>query len=144
MDRGWLPGPTTAERDRTTGEIGIANAGLTATKADLLVNLRYLKKTAETCEVIVKTWDRRFNARAYGCSAYVLAFAIITGDVKGHTSSGTVRFAQHSVRVKLVHQLAAIPQTIELIEAEAEAVEGAPSFLLKRSVVFPIHEKQHS
>lgn len=130
-----------AERDRTTGEIGMSANELTTTNADLLDNQQYLKELAEMCEATAKTWDQRSNVRADELSALVAAIAIIKDDVKGHTSAGTVRFAQQGVRVNIVHQVATNPKAMELIEAEAEAAEGAPSFLQKRSAVVSQHSQ---
>lgn len=130
-----------AERDRTTGEIGMATNELTTTNADLLDNQQYLKELAEMCEATAKTWDQRSNVRADELSALVAAIAIVKDGVKGNTSSNTVRFAQQGVRVQIVHNVATNPKAMELIEAEAEAAEGSPSFLQKRSVVVAKHSQ---
>lgn len=127
------------EKDRTQSELSSNVQGMTTVSAQLLDDQQYLAELAEMCQAKAKTWDQRTKVRADELSALTAATAIIKDRVKEKTSSGTVRFAQQSVRVYMVNNLVDNSDAMEAFEDKAEAAESSPSFLQKRMIT--VHQQ---
>eukprot|EP00928_Gymnodinium_smaydae_P039282 TRINITY_DN2685_c0_g1_i1.p1 TRINITY_DN2685_c0_g1~~TRINITY_DN2685_c0_g1_i1.p1 ORF type:complete len:751 (-),score=233.01 TRINITY_DN2685_c0_g1_i1:101-2353(-) len=109
-------------------EIASASAQLTTVASTLLDDKQYLSELSSMCSEKAKTWDQRSRIRSDELSALTSAIAIIKDGVQEKTSAATMRLAQRGVSVKMAEALARNPNRMQALEAEAEAVETAPSF----------------
>eukprot|EP00928_Gymnodinium_smaydae_P039284 TRINITY_DN2685_c0_g3_i1.p1 TRINITY_DN2685_c0_g3~~TRINITY_DN2685_c0_g3_i1.p1 ORF type:complete len:755 (-),score=204.24 TRINITY_DN2685_c0_g3_i1:65-2329(-) len=125
-------------------EIASASAELTTVAATLLDDKQYLAELASMCSDKAKTWDQRSQIRSDELSALTSAIGIIKASVKEKTSAATMRLVQRGVSVKMADAMARNPVEMQELEAEAEAVEAAPSFLQRVSdarFLAPVHSR---
>eukprot|EP00928_Gymnodinium_smaydae_P039283 TRINITY_DN2685_c0_g1_i2.p1 TRINITY_DN2685_c0_g1~~TRINITY_DN2685_c0_g1_i2.p1 ORF type:complete len:751 (-),score=234.44 TRINITY_DN2685_c0_g1_i2:45-2297(-) len=129
-------------------EIASASAQLTTVAATLLDDKQYLSELSSMCSEKAKTWDQRSRIRSDELSALTSAIAIIKDGVQEKTSAATMRLAQRGVSVKMAESLARNPDRMQALEAMAEAVEAAPSFLQRsadeRAFLAPVKARDAS
>jgi predicted nucleic acid-binding Zn-ribbon protein len=110
--------------------------------ATLLDDQKYLMELSQMCADKATTWDQRSKVRQDELAALTEAMGIIKTTVSEKTQSSTIRFAQQHVTVRLAEAVAANPDKMEAIEAEAEAAEGPLAFLQLKSSAFLARKDQ--
>jgi len=78
------------------------------------------------CQDHAKTWDQRSKLRSMEIATLTEVTQILKGDIVGNTTAATLRFAQKRMSIKHAEQMALSAQSMQELEAEAEAAdEGA-------------------
>lgn len=77
------------------------------------------------CQEKAKTWDQRTSVRQDELSMLTTVIGIIEGEVSEKTVAATIRFAQRAVGIKKAMVVVRSPETMESIEAAAEAADDA-------------------
>mmetsp|Transcript_54427 Transcript_54427/g.160057 ORF Transcript_54427/g.160057 Transcript_54427/m.160057 type:complete len:750 (-) Transcript_54427:30-2279(-) len=124
---------TKTHRDECVANIEMTSKELSTTEATLLENQEYMMQLAKMCRDKAITWDQRSRVRADELATLTQAIGIIKGTVSEQTASGTLRFAQQGVNVRLAKLRSLDVPSMDALEAEAEAEDGA-SFIQETAV----------
>eukprot|EP00421_Protoceratium_reticulatum_P017994 CAMPEP_0168379670 /NCGR_PEP_ID=MMETSP0228-20121227/11965_1 /TAXON_ID=133427 /ORGANISM="Protoceratium reticulatum, Strain CCCM 535 (=CCMP 1889)" /LENGTH=753 /DNA_ID=CAMNT_0008392713 /DNA_START=56 /DNA_END=2317 /DNA_ORIENTATION=- len=121
-------------KEVTAEEIARHSSELSTVSAELLDDKQYLSELSTMCANKAKTWDQRSKVRQDELFALEAAIAVVGNYVRTRTSAATIRFAQQGVSLRLAEAVAEDPQSMEAVEAEAEAADaGAAPVLLQGS-----------
>jgi len=97
---------------------------LTTVSSTLLDDQEYLNNLYSMCSKRAKTWDQRTKVRADELSAITAAITLVKGAVAEKTSSGTVRFMQRGISVRLTEAMVQNEDAMDAVEAAAEEKEA--------------------
>merc|ERR1719161_1039292 len=119
------------KRDRIVAEIQEASQELSTVSAQLLADQEYMTELAQICHEQAITWDQRTQMRSDELATLTSVIGILKSKVTEKTTAKTVRLVQKSADASVAHFVAGDEDSMEAIEAEAEAVDEAPPSLLQ-------------
>merc|ERR1719316_1800364 len=99
---------------------------VTTVSAELLSDQEYMMELSKMCHEQAITWDQRSQMRADELSALTSAINIVAGTVAEKTTAATLRLTQRKADVRVARVVASDEDSMEAIEADAEAADEAP------------------
>jgi len=113
-------------REDVISQIEAANQELSTVSAQLLSDQQYVMELSKMCHEQAITWDQRSRMRADELSALTSAINIVGKDVVESTTAATVRLTQKKADIRVARIVASDEDSMEAIEADAEAADEAP------------------
>merc|ERR1719313_543442 len=118
-------------RDDVIAQIEEASEELSTVSAQLLADQEYMMELSKMCHEQAVTWDQRTQMRADELSALTSAINIVGGKVAEKTTAATVRLMQRKADISAARIVASDQDSMEAIEAEAEAVDASPESFIQ-------------
>jgi len=119
------------ERDDVIAQIESASEELSTVSAQLLADQEYMMELSKMCHEQAVTWDQRTQMRADELSALTSAINIVGGKVAEKTTAATVRLMQRKADISAARIVASDQDSMEAIEAEAEAADASPESFIQ-------------
>merc|ERR1719311_601277 len=113
-------------REDVIAQIEAANQELSTVSAQLLSDQQYVMELSKMCHEQAITWDQRSRMRADELSALTSAIHIVGEDVVEATTDATLRLTQKKADIRVARIVASDEDSMEAIEADAEAADEAP------------------
>merc|ERR1719375_2330718 len=118
-------------RDDVIAQIEEASEELSTVSAQLLADQEYMMELSKMCHEQAVTWDQRTQMRADELSALTSAINIVGGKVAEKTTAATVRLMQRKADISAARIVASDQDSMEAIEAEAEAADASPESFIQ-------------